>query len=201
MVGPDLWTQSLAGVLLLQGWIYGNRPFTGYCPYKYCWPYPPQKILGWVHPDWYNFNTLSIINADEMCVGWSPTVDQHYIKHLKYFIELSILIRHGSSGCLTSKSTTDHGRKHEELFLWYADIVEMTLCKRYTKKQCGLSSWLSGKEPIRQCRWHRFYLWSGKIPHATEQLSPWSTTTEPVFLNLEATTTEPTHATNESHMP
>ena len=77
MVGPNLWTQSLAGVLLLQGWIYGNKPFTGYCPDQYCWSYPPQKFLGWVHLDWSNFNTFSIINADEICVGWSPTVDQH----------------------------------------------------------------------------------------------------------------------------
>ena len=90
MVGPNLWTQSLAGVLLLQGWIYGNKPFTGYCPDQYCWPYPPQKFLGWVHPDWSNFNTFSIINADEMCVGWSPTVDQIrcLMKHLNSFIEL-----------------------------------------------------------------------------------------------------------------
>ena len=26
-----------------------------------------------------------------------------------------------------------------------------------------------------------FNPWSGKIPHATEQLSPWATTTEPAF--------------------
>ena len=44
MVGPNLWTQSLAGVLLLQGWIYGNKPFTGYCPDQYCWPHSPQKL-------------------------------------------------------------------------------------------------------------------------------------------------------------
>ena len=83
-----MWTQSLAGVLLFQGWIYGNRPFTGYWPDQYCWRYPLEKFLGWVHPDWSNFNTFSIINADETCIGWSPTVDQHYIKHLKCFIEL-----------------------------------------------------------------------------------------------------------------
>ena len=29
-----------------------------------------------------------------------------------------------------------------------------------------------------QCRGHGFDLWSGKIPHAVEQLSPWATATE-----------------------
>ena len=31
--------------------------------------------------------------------------------------------------------------------------------------------WLRGEEPTCQCRRHRFYPWSGKIPHATEWLS------------------------------
>ena len=31
-----------------------------------------------------------------------------------------------------------------------------------------------------QCRGHGFEPWSGKIPHAAEQLSPCATTTEPV---------------------
>lgn len=31
---------------------------------------------------------------------------------------------------LSSKSTSDHmAKKHEEIFLWYADIVEMTAVK------------------------------------------------------------------------
>ena len=36
----------------------------------------------------------------------------------------------------------------------------------------GLPWWLSGKESTCQCRRHGFNPWSGKIPHATEQLSP-----------------------------
>ena len=42
-----------------------------------------------------------------------------------------------------------------------------------------LSWWLSGKESACPCRGHGFDPWSGKIPHATEQLSPCTTTTEP----------------------
>ena len=42
----------------------------------------------------------------------------------------------------------------------------------------GLLWWSSGKEPACQCRRHGFNPWSGKIPRAMEQLSPWTTTTE-----------------------
>ena len=36
----------------------------------------------------------------------------------------------------------------------------------------GFSWWSSGEEPSCQCRGHGFNPWSGKIPHATRQLSP-----------------------------
>ena len=44
----------------------------------------------------------------------------------------------------------------------------------------GLPWWLSGKESTCQGRRHGFNPWSGKIPHAKMQLSPWATTIEPV---------------------
>ena len=37
---------------------------------------------------------------------------------------------------------------------------------------------------------HGFKPWSEKIPHAVEQLSPCTTTTEPVLYSPQATTTE-----------
>ena len=40
--------------------------------------------------------------------------------------------------------------------------------------------------------WHWFNPWSGKTPHAAEQLSPRTPTIEPVLWSLGATTTEPT---------
>ena len=43
----------------------------------------------------------------------------------------------------------------------------------------GLPWWCSGWEAACQCRGHRFEPWSGKIPHAVEQLGPWATITEP----------------------
>ena len=39
-----------------------------------------------------------------------------------------------------------------------------------------------------------FDFWSGKIPHAEEQLSLWAITTEPVLQGPQTTTTEPTEA-------
>ena len=46
----------------------------------------------------------------------------------------------------------------------------------------GLPWWHSGWESACQCRGHGFEPWSGRIPHAAEQLGPWATTTEPVRL-------------------
>ena len=46
----------------------------------------------------------------------------------------------------------------------------------------GLPWWRSGWESACQCRGHGFKPWSGKIPHAAEQLGPWATITEPACL-------------------
>ena len=40
----------------------------------------------------------------------------------------------------------------------------------------GLPGWLSSKESACQCRRHGFNPWSGRVPHAKEQLSPRVTT-------------------------
>ena len=46
----------------------------------------------------------------------------------------------------------------------------------------GLPSWHSGWESAYQCRRHGFGPWSGRIPHAAEQMGPWATITEPARL-------------------
>ena len=46
----------------------------------------------------------------------------------------------------------------------------------------GLPWWRSGWESACQCRGHRFEPWTGRIPHAAEQLGPWATITEPALL-------------------
>ena len=48
----------------------------------------------------------------------------------------------------------------------------------------GLPWWRNGWESACQCRGHGFEPCSGKIPHATEQLGPCATTTEPARLEL-----------------
>ena len=50
------------------------------------------------------------------------------------------------------------------------------------KRLQGLPWWRSGWESACYCRGHGFEPWSGRIPHATEQLGPWATITEPVHL-------------------
>ena len=57
----------------------------------------------------------------------------------------------------------------------------------YVKKILqGLPWWHSGLESACQCRGHGFEPWSGKIPHAAEQLSPCTTTTEPTCHNYRS---------------
>ena len=46
----------------------------------------------------------------------------------------------------------------------------------------GLPWWRSGWESACQRRGHGFEPWSGRIPHAAEQLGPWATITEPARL-------------------
>ena len=55
---------------------------------------------------------------------------------------------------------------------------------QFRKLDWGLPWWRSGWESACQCRGHGFEPWSGKIPHAMEQLGLWAATTEPVRLEL-----------------
>ena len=52
----------------------------------------------------------------------------------------------------------------------------------FKKREMGLPWWRSGWESACQCRARGFEPWSGKIPHAAEQLGPWATITEPARL-------------------
>ena len=69
------------------------------------------------------------------------------------------------------------------LFWWHSK-GEKSLCS-------GLLWRCSGWESACQYRGHEFEPWSGKIPHAAEQLGPCATTTEPVLYSPWATPTEP----------
>ena len=56
------------------------------------------------------------------------------------------------------------------------------LPRGYQRLLRGLPWWRSGWESACQCRGHGFEPWSGKIPHAAEQLGPWATIAEPALL-------------------
>ena len=58
--------------------------------------------------------------------------------------------------------------------LWVRQLIQ--------KIVLGLPWWRSGWESACRCRGHGFEPWSGKIPHATGQLGPWATITEPACL-------------------
>ena len=67
------------------------------------------------------------------------------------------------------------------IFGWNEKVLEMR--KKLVKKRIkGFPWWRSGWESACQCRGHGFEPWSGKIPHATEQLGPWATIAEPARL-------------------
>ena len=70
------------------------------------------------------------------------------------------------------------------LFLFLLWMPWLELPKLYWIKvpRVGLPWWRSGWESACQCRGHGFEPWSGRIPHATEQLGPWATITEPARL-------------------
>ena len=65
-------------------------------------------------------------------------------------------------------------------------IYQCSLIKSYWSFYLGLPWWRSGWKSTCQCRGHGFEAWSGKIPHATEQLSLCATTTEPARHNYWA---------------
>ena len=50
-----------------------------------------------------------------------------------------------------------------------AGVIQQMMQEERGRK-CQRKVWLSGKEPACQCRRHGFDPWSGKIPHAPEQL-------------------------------
>ena len=66
------------------------------------------------------------------------------------------------------------GTVHGDAFCHYANNSHWALL---------VAQWLKNP-PVNQCRRHWFGPWSGKIPHAKEQLNLWAATTEPTLLQL-----------------
>ena len=109
-----------------------------------------------------------------------------------------------TGGCLSPARSTDHAacgqcrafklKRHvtgqnsdlslgKVKFLTVLNYFTIKLIfKKKERKKEGLSWWLSGKEFPCQCRRHGFDSWSGRIPHASEQLSLCSRAPEPQLL-------------------
>ena len=75
------------------------------------------------------------------------------------------------------------------------EVTQQQQGKQYGKviKTLGFGGFpgaLSGKESTCQCQGHGFHPWSGMMPHAVEQVSLCTTTTEPAHQSLGTTTAE-----------
>ena len=86
------------------------------------------------------------------------------------------------------------GLPHCRQILYQLSHKGSTVSIEWRTKTTGACMMLSGEKFSCQRRRHRFDPWSGKIPHASEQMSPRTTTTEPVLQS-------PGAATTEVHMP
>ena len=134
---------------------------------KYCFPIKRSKLLGewWIpvqsqgmhKPSWKIFlykKSRKLSKTTEFCLKDTET-------SLKWFPLAKDRKTWASKRIITTKMKHIH----------YVKIHEF-----------GLPWWRSGWESACQCRAHGFEPWSGKIPHAAEQLGPWATTTEPARL-------------------
>lgn len=89
--------------------------------------------------------------------GWSSTMGQHYIKNLKFIVELEWY----SSTLDPWAACHPHphriiAKKPEGIFLWFTDIVEKAMCKRYTKKQ---EAWDVHRDTLDSCRIIGYWWW------------------------------------------
>ena len=73
---------------------------------------------------------------------------------------------------------TGRGQESKDFF---GHDKEMKFYSKYNGSR--LPWWRRGEESACQCTGHRCDPWSGKIPHAVEQLNPQATTTEPARHN------------------
>ena len=84
---------------------------------------------------------------------------------------------HPLDACLHTTIHEENGKNKDNVASFFKKSNLLHL-----KHVLGLPWWRSGWESACQCRGHGFEPWSGKIPHAAEQLGPCATTTEPACL-------------------
>ena len=85
-------------------------------------------------------------------------------------LQSRIMAMGGSEGCTKLRMHSVPLNYKNGFYIWTLKMV-----------QIRLPWWLSGKESACQCSRHKFYPWSGKIPPASEQITP-----VPLLLSLHA---------------
>ena len=161
-------------------------------------------MVGWHHQfNGYDFKQAPVVGDGQgslaCCSPWGCKRIGHYrttelnlnsFDNVHSFYNMSItlsrLIPSLSCGCYFTCSCSVN-------FLFGLLIV---IIQKYNQ---GLLWWSSGEESTCQCRGHGLDSWSRKIPHATGQLSPWATTTEPVLLELGSHSERSRHNEKPAH--
>ena len=147
--------------------------------------FPFQTWLRRTRASWYrNIQqeqfSQQVLLDQSLCLSWSTSEMEHVAGH-EGFMQLK-----WKHMALWRDSRMSHAvLRHRRIQNKKKD--DDTDCFRslhpiQSRLPTGFPWWRSGWESACQCRGHGFEPWSGKIPHAAEQLGPWATTTEPVRL-------------------
>ena len=127
-----------------------------------------MMVAGSILVGWWKLGEMSWFRGE---VGWLLV---HFLYLCDYFKTSHLSIPLARIHCLSWL------HRDPEVGRCLSKSSEQELMQQ--KWPSGLPWWRSGWESACQCRGHRFEPWSGKIPHAAEQLGPWATTTEPAHL-------------------
>ena len=160
--------------------LYGNSIFNFFKEIPYCFPYG-----------------CTILHSHQRCtrVPVSPHPRQHLLFSGLLIVPILMRVRWYLIVVLICIYLMISDVEHPfiRLLVIFISSLENGLFKSFAHFKIGLLGlpwWRSGWESACQCRGHGFEPWSGKIPHAAEQLGPWATTTEPARWSLCSATGE-----------